>query len=235
MSFVKFPQTPHLLSLEPQKLRNDKLMNAGERAAFFGTTISVEEKVDGTNIGFSLSQEGSVLVQNRGSYIDSKSHVQFKKLKSWIKEHERDLLEILFPNRILYGEWCYAKHTIPYDLLPDWFLAFDIFEPDSGCFVSRDVRHNILKSFKIHEVPFIGKMIFDTENQIFDLVERRSSLYNGPVEGIYLRLEDGSYLLKRAKVVRPEFIQSIEQHWTRNALVLNGLRRLEPYMYRLFK
>lgn len=205
MSFVKFPQTPHLLSLEPHKLRNDKLLETDERSAFFGTTISVEEKVDGTNIAFSLSNDGNVLVQNRGSYIEPSSHAQFKKLKSWIKEHESELFPLLFPDRILYGEWCYAKHTISYDALPDWFLAFDIYETESDSFVSREVRHNSLRSFGIHEVPFIGKMTFDNESQLHDLLERHSVLYNGPVEGVYLRLEDNGKLLRRAKIVMPEF------------------------------
>lgn len=155
MSFVKFPQTPHLLSLEPYKLRNDKLLEADERSAFFGTTTSVEEKVDGTNIGFSLSNDGTILVQNRGAYVAPDSHAQFRKLKSWIKEHERELFELLFPDRILFGEWCYAKHTIPYEWLPDWFLAFDIYETASGNFVSRDARHNSLRSIGIKEVPFM--------------------------------------------------------------------------------
>ncbi|MFZ3131682.1 MAG: RNA ligase family protein [Desulfosporosinus sp.] len=223
MSFVKFPPTPHLLSLEPHKLRNDKLLEADERSAFFGTVISVEEKVDGTNIGFSLSNAGTILVQNRGAYIEPDSHAQFRRLNSWLKEHERELFELLFPDRILFGEWCYAKHTIPYEWLPDWFLAFDIFEPASGNFVSRDVRHNSLRSLGIHEVPFLGKMTFANESQIHELLERHSVLYNGPVEGVYLRLEDNDKLLRRAKIVRSEFTQSIEEHWTRQALHINGM------------
>jgi len=31
------------------------------------------------------------------------------------------------PDVILYGEWCYAKHSIHYTMLPDYFIAFDIF------------------------------------------------------------------------------------------------------------
>ena len=234
MSFVKFPQTPYLLSLEPHKLRNDKLLEADERSVFFGTAISVEEKVDGTNIGFSLSNDGTILVQNRGAYVDPDSHAQFRKLKSWIKEHESELFELLFPDRILYGEWSYAKHTIPYEWLPDWFLAFDIYETTSGNFVSRDVRHNFLRSLRIHEVPFIKEKTFDNESQIQDLLERQSVLYNGPVEGVYLRLEDNDKLLRRAKIVRPEFTQSIEEHWTRQALHINGMKRAETVSVDIF-
>ena len=45
---------------------------------------------------------------------------------------------------ILYGEWCYAKHTVPYDALPDWFLGFDIFEVASHRFWPADRRNEWL-------------------------------------------------------------------------------------------
>ena len=134
---------------------------------------------------------------------------------------------MLFPDRILFGEWCYAKHTIPYEWLPDWFLAFDIYETANGNFVSRDVRHNSLRSIGIKEVPFMGDMLLNNESQIHDLLECHSVLYNGPVEGVYLRLEDNGKLLRRAKIVRREFTQSIEEHWTRQALQINGMNPLQ--------
>jgi hypothetical protein len=34
------------------------------------------------------------------------------------------------------------------------------------------------------------------------------------VEGLYLRRESRGWVTARAKVVRPDFIQAIEQHWS---------------------
>ena len=42
--------------------------------------------------------------------------------------------------RILYGEWLCARHTVAYDKLPDWFVAFDIFDVPAGRFLSRRVQ-----------------------------------------------------------------------------------------------
>jgi hypothetical protein len=39
--------------------------------------------------------------------------------------------------RILFGEWLAAEHTVCYDNLPDWFLAFDIYDVASQKFYSR--------------------------------------------------------------------------------------------------
>jgi len=50
-----------------------------------------------------------------------------------------------------------------------------------------------------------------------------SCLYDGPMEGIYLRRECTSWLIQRAKVVCPEFVQQIGEHWSKQTLVPNRL------------
>ena len=42
-------------------------------------------------------------------------------------------------------------------------------------------------------------------------------------EWIYLRLDDEKWLLKRAKMVRPEFRQQIDEHWSKRPLERNSL------------
>lgn len=47
-------------------------------------------------------------------------------------------------------------------------------------------------------------------------------VYKGqPIEGIYLRIDDGDFLKKRAKIVRQEFADGIEEHWASKNLVKN--------------
>lgn len=43
------------------------------------------------------------------------------------------------------------------------------------------------------------------------------------MEGIYLRREQGGYLVGRAKVVSDASKQQIEEHWTRRPVVPNQL------------
>jgi hypothetical protein len=38
---------------------------------------------------------------------------------------------------VLFGEWLAARHTMPYDCLPDWFLAFDVLDSHAQRFLSR--------------------------------------------------------------------------------------------------
>jgi hypothetical protein len=67
-----------------------KLINSGE------TVVTLQEKVDGVNLGFSLSPDGrEILVQNRSYYIRSGDHAQFGRLTAWIEIHRQALLRIL--------------------------------------------------------------------------------------------------------------------------------------------
>jgi hypothetical protein len=50
-----------------------------------------------------------------------------------------------------------------------------------------------------------------------------SRLTDGPMEGLYVRREDADWLLERSKIVRAEFMQSIEKHWSGRELERNAL------------
>ncbi|SEL03086.1 hypothetical protein SAMN05444354_103355 [Stigmatella aurantiaca] len=52
-----------------------------------------------------------------------------------------------------------------------------------------------------------------------------SKLTRGPMEGLYLRRDQGGFLETRAKLVSPEFIQGIEEHWSARPLERNVLAR----------
>ena len=113
--FIKFPTTPHLFANDNKVARTDKLVDPQIKALFYQLPVTIEEKVDGANIGFSLTIDGDILVQNRGNYITATSHPQYRLLSAWITSHHDSLFELLLPGRILFGEWCYAKHSIYYE------------------------------------------------------------------------------------------------------------------------
>ena len=77
MEFFKFPRTPHIFVIPGLNIRDDKVLSDQECVAFLNNTIRLEEKIDGANIGISLSQDGELLIQNRGNYILPGNHPQF--------------------------------------------------------------------------------------------------------------------------------------------------------------
>ena len=64
-----------------------------------GRRLLLEEKLDGANLGLSLSKDFQVLCQNRSHYVNSQTHSQFKGLDEWIAQHQTALWEILEPER----------------------------------------------------------------------------------------------------------------------------------------
>jgi len=214
--FFKFPSTPHLATLAGVDIRGDKVLSESERDEFLQHDVVVEEKVDGANLGISFDSVGNIRAQNRGAYLPLPGSGQWKKLGDWLTPRTDTLFEHLSDRYILFGEWCYAQHSIFYDRLPDWFLAFDIYDREKRRFLATVHRDCLLREMHISKVPAIARGQF-SYLEIQDLL-LQSKLTNHPAEGIYLRMDQGDWLENRAKLVRPSFIQAVEQHWSRSAI-----------------
>jgi len=219
--FFKFPSTPHLTTLEGVEVRDDKVLSEAERVAFLRHELTIEEKIDGANLGISFDFEGNLLLQNRGSYLQLPSMGQWKKLDQWLNPKMDALFETLTDRYILFGEWCYAQHSVFYDYLPDWFLDFDLYNKQAGRFLSTDRRDELFRKMCIAQVPIIARGCF-TYPELKKLLSE-SKLTNQPAEGLYLRFDKGDWLAQRAKLVRPAFIQSVEKHWSRSSIIPNQL------------
>ena len=220
--FERFPKTPHVLWLGQGEPRDDKVLTSTEAADFLTRTLVVEEKVDGANLGFSVDDDGVLRVQNRGKYLPMDALVgQWKPLRGWLQRRNVDLAGELYPNLMLFGEWCYAIHSLRYTELPDWFLVFDVFYRELKQFWSSDRRDALSTKLGLAVVPKLGQGRFDQNDLL--RISGRSRLRIGAAEGVYLRDEHGGVLRSRAKLVRPEFVQAIEEHWSRRALETNGL------------
>lgn len=219
--FVKFPHTPHLIWLGKDPPRVDKVLSTTEVEHFLSGRILIEEKVDGANIGFSVDSDGNLRVQNRGNYLSHRIHPQFEPLWSWLSLNRFALIEALASGLILFGEWCYARHSVCYDRLPDWFLGFDVYDIRKRVFWPSKLRNEFIEGLGLSRVPMVAEGEFPRSNLLGFL--GMSSLGSEPMEGIYLRKEDDLQLLARAKIVRAEFTQDIDQHWSGKILEKNSL------------
>ncbi|MHB8909876.1 MAG: RNA ligase family protein [Syntrophales bacterium] len=219
--FFKFPSTPHLALLGDVAVRGDKVMSNVEMKTFLQHELVVEEKVDGANLGISFDSGGNIRAQNRGAYLHLPSTGQWKKLYRWLMPRIDVLFEQLIDRYILFGEWCYAQHSTFYDRLPDWFLGFDIYDKKSGRFLSCSRRDKAFRAIGISQVPKVdhGRFTFEELRKLLS----KSQLSNKPAEGLYFRIDQGDWLVQRAKLVRVAFIQSIEHHWLHSVMKSNKL------------
>ena len=224
--FFKFPSTPHLALLGDTDVRNDKVLTEEECRDFLSHEIIIEEKLDGANLGISFDSAGNVRVQNRGEYVSLPGVGQWKKLAGWLDTKIDIFFDRLQDKYILFGEWCYAEHSVSYNRLPDWFLGFDIFDRQAQRFLSCRLRDELFQTLPVAQVPIIEQGRFS----LHDLEKRmmRSCFGDQPAEGLYLRRDHNEFLVERAKLVRPAFVQAIEQHWSTSVIRPNGLRGFFP-------
>ena len=218
--FSKYPSTPHLIWLGEHELRGDKILTNAQATQFLTNDIVVEEKVDGSNVGISFSNDGVLQLQARGQYIDFDEPRQFSGIHRHIHQFEDALFDALGTNLILFGEWCYYVHSLNYDRLPDWFLGFDVYDKSSKEFWSSGKRNRLLFQVGLPSVARIARGLL-SEKELILLLDHQSQYGMTKIEGLYLRCESGQVTKDRAKIVRPEFQQGILEHWMRGPMATN--------------
>ncbi len=223
-NFFHFPRTPHLAWLGSDAPREDKVLSQAEAHSFLDGDIVVEEKVDGANLGFSVSSDGEIRVQNRGSWLSSPWPAQFSRLGPWLTSHETSVRNALGTNLMMFGEWLAAEHSLHYDLLPDWFLGFDVFDRSKALFFDAERRNSALAKMSVIPSREIARGRFTMGTLRAMLSDSCSSYRSGQSEGFYLRRESNGWLVSRCKLVRPEFTEGIDVHWRRRTIRWNELR-----------
>lgn len=221
--FHRFPHTPHLAWLGEGEPRDDKVLSKEEALALLSAPIRVEEKIDGANLGLSVGTDGKLRAQNRGQYLGSSYRGQFTRLAAWLAAREIALASALGQNLILFGEWCAARHSVEYEKLPDWFVAFDVYDRKSGRFWSAAKRDRFCARLGLAVVPVLreGRLSLAA---LRELVNSHRSLFgSGLIEGVVVRREEGDWLVSRAKLVAPGFTQALTEHWRHRAMVWNRL------------
>jgi ATP-dependent RNA circularization protein (DNA/RNA ligase family) len=236
---IKFPKTPRIASISEQDFSAWQHLNA-----------VVQEKVDGANTGISFSEDGNLLLQSRGHYLNgSLREKQFDKLKNWANQNQDNLFDILEDKYILFGEWLYAKHRIFYDNLPHYFLAFDIYDKTECKFISTPRRKAMLENTIVHSVPILHQSRFDKVNNISQYIgetsfktkdwkekflkiasEKDLELTDNSMlmEGVYVRIEDANWVVGRIKNPRKDFTKGIDDggvHWADKPIIPNQLKR----------
>ena len=225
--FFRFPSTAHLAWLADGTPREDKVLSRDDIEVFLAQAVSVEEKIDGANVGFSLVPDGTLRAQNRGEYL-ARPHVgQFARLPNWLAVHGDAVQTALALHAgaglMLFGEWCAARHSLDYNALPDWFLLFDVYERQTGRFWSSTRRNALAADCGLATVPtlFRGRQ---TLAGLMAMLDTTPSRYrSGMLEGVVVRQESELWCDARTKLVRPDFTQTITEHWSRRRLEWNRL------------
>ena len=232
--FVKYPRTPHVDG--SRGTADDKHLGPRESAALLADpSLIVEEKLDGTNVGIHFTSAGRMVLQCRGHEITEGMHPQYDLFKQWTAARRAVLESRLGGDYILFGEWLYARHSVHYRALPHYLFEFDIYDKSAGVFLDLERRLAILDGSGIPTVPVVHRGAIDRKRlgaligpSQFDshFENPRTGTADNLMEGLYLRTEGNGRVTARAKLVRPEFVERIQQseHWQHQRMVPNELQ-----------
>ncbi|MBS3767633.1 MAG: RNA ligase family protein, partial [Candidatus Cloacimonetes bacterium] len=103
---------------------------------------------------------------------------------------------------------------LKYNQLPDYLLAFDIYDKDKGYFLSTAKIKKVLNN-KIFTVPIIwqGK---SKDLPDFRKLIKKTNYGSEIIEGIYIRVEDSQRVIKRYKYRRNTFEPGREDFYKKN-------------------
>jgi len=159
---------------------DDKIATTVDK--LIGVPIVLTEKMDGSNT--SLEREGCF----SRSHAGAPTHASFDLLKA-IHSHIKMAID---PGLQLFGEWCFARHSIEYSELPSYFFLFGI----------RDVNENIWYHWEDVQcyanlisavtVPILFEGVVSSEKELQQLVEsfmNQPSACGGIREGVVARVQ----------------------------------------------
>jgi hypothetical protein len=217
---VKYPRTFHL-PWSQGATDDDKThtLDAIDKM-FGGKQVVVTEKMDGENT--TIYSTGECHARS----LDSGNHPS----RDYVKGKAREIGCMGMPDgwRLL-GENLYAKHSIEYDLLPDYFVLFGVADAGNNARPWDEVEEwaNLLD---IPHAPVLWRGTWDTE-KVMGLYPFKSlfSSSGKAGEGYVVRVAGGfpmgSFDKYVAKFVRSGHVQPDSEHWMSKAVEPNKRRR----------
>lgn len=197
---AKYPRSFHL-PWSPGGTRDDKRMGSVERLQ--GAEIVITEKLDGSNLA--LTQE-AVFAR---SHAGPPAHPSF----AWAKALQGRIGHSIPPEVTLFGEYCYAVHSIVYDELPDYFFLFGVREDATGWWWDWDR----VESLGLVTAPVLFRGVAEDLEGLVRKLGGEKSVYGGEREGVVVRVArgfaDAEFGECVGKYVRADHVQT-DEHWT---------------------
>lgn len=218
MNSPKYNRTPHL-PWSPGGTSDDKI--AKDVSSLLRRKVIITEKIDGSNC--SLEADGCFARTHAGP----PTHASFDQLKALHASIKHNIPE----KYQLFGEWCYALHSIPYDKLPSYFLMFgvrELYSPE-GEWQEWEVVKMWAKEIGVATVPELWSGFIHDEKELQRLTEdiaKQPSRFGKVREGVVIRVADsfldGDFSKYVMKWVRPNHVQTSD-HWKNQEIVRNQL------------
>lgn len=205
-SYVKYPRTYHL-PWSPGRTRDDRVLD--NTCCFDGKEVVVTEKMDGEN-----TTMYSDYMHARS--LDSQNHPS----RNWVKNYHAKIGWQIPDGWRLCGENLYAAHSIKYENLDNFFLAFSLWDDTNTCLSWADTCE-WCELMGLDMVPELYRGRWD----LYDM--QRLIPSSDDCEGYVVRLAESFHYSRFkqsvAKYVRVGHVQT-SHHWRFERIRQNSLR-----------
>lgn len=223
MDSPKYNRTMHF-PFSPGAMNDDRI--ATSMGKLIGEPIVITEKMDGSNT--SLEKDGCFARTHAGP----PSHPSFDGLKAL-----HATVKYGIPAHIqIFGEWCFAKHSIAYSELPNYFLLFGVREfatafgaEEDYWFSWKQVKEKA-EELGVPTVPVLYEGTVSSEKELQELIEsfmNQPSVCGGIREGVVARVArhfpDDDFAECIMKCVRANHVQTSD-HWKTQEIIKNKLK-----------
>lgn len=204
------------LPFSPGGTSDDKRLVGVEH--FLGQNLIVTEKMDGSN---TCLEAGGCYARSHGAAPNHPSFDAFKAFHATVKSKIPENFQI-------FGEWCFAKHSILYSALPTYFQVFGVRDLRTWRWGSWAEVEMWAEEIGCVTVPVLGRESgLNRPWKIRDLVEMHAAMPSrcgGEREGVVIRIaedfHDDAFGLSVAKWVRAGHVQT-DEHWKNQAITRN--------------
>lgn len=203
----KYPRTYHLPWSEGAT-SDDKTLTDCDH--FIGKRVIISEKMDGENSSIYRDYY-------HARSIDGRNHWS----RSWIKALQAKIGPDIPEGWRICGENLYAKHSISYDDLEDYFLAFSLWNEDRCLSWDESVEYFQLFGLKHPKVLYDGIWNEPFTSDLYSKMDKDK------VEGYVVRIADSfshdNFSRSVAKFVREKHVQT-SGHWMFESTETNKLK-----------
>ena len=205
---VKYPRTPHL----PWSLgatSDDRILH--NVTGFAGKRVIISKKMDGEVTNMTPDTIYARSLDSRGG-VD----------RDWCKTLWAGIAHNIPENWRICGENLWARHSIAYDDLPTYFMAFSVWNESNVC-LNWDDTVQYLQMLGLEHVP----VLYDGEWNLSICKYLEGQLDFEKDEGYVVRLADSFHYddfgISVAKFVRKGHVQT-DKHWRHQEIVPNKLK-----------
>lgn len=213
----KYPRTPHL-PFSPGGTRDDRRLS--DVSNLVGDPVVITEKLDGSNLCMTREH-----VFARSHQV-APAHPSFDAAKALHAQ-----IRWMIPEGLsVFGEWCYAVHSITYEEGVPFFSVFGVRDDTTDTWLSWEDVEALAAKLGLPTAPVLFRGIIETEQELIRLVEdlsKEKSEYGSTREGIVVRIAMAFaadvFDTSVAKWVRPDHVQDSE-HWSKGSFTRQPAR-----------